>query len=370
MKLLTMLNKYRIAVVLAIIFLLMIPFVTMIFDFAGTEKVRHEKIGLIILGDTKINGWNSEHYNGIKSACEKFGLELLLREKVRENSGECPLAIKELAEEGVGMIFLASYAYSREVKDLVREYPNIAFATNSAEVHDNNLTSYFARLYQARYLSGALAGMRTKSNVIGYVAAMPNTEVQRGINAFTLGVQRTNPNAKVVVMWTGSWQNEKVEAEHAKRLIKEAGADVLTYHQDEDATAQVAEEFGVDFIAYNEILNGYSDHYLTSVVCIWELYYSDMIRRYLKGELNSIDNHWLGIEHDAVMLSDYSPRVSSEMVTELNSLKQELKNDKLIFSGQIYDNKGQLRCENGEAISDDTLLENINWLVKGVEVLE
>lgn len=370
MKFLIMLKKYWIPAAIMLGFLILIPIMTMILDFVGAEKVRQEKVGLIILGDTKINGWNAAHYKGIKSACEEFGVKLFVREKVRENSGECPVAIKSLANEGVGMIFLASYAYSKEVKDLVREYPNIAFATNSAEVHDKNLTSYFARLYQARYLAGVLAGMRTKSNVIGYVAAMSNTEVNRGINAFTLGVQRINPNAKVVVMWTGSWQDEKVEAEHAEKLITVAGADVLTYHQDEDATAQVADKHGVDFIAYNEILSGYSEHYLTSVVCSWELYYSDMIQRYLKGEINSIKNHWLGIERGAVMLSDYSPRVTSAMVTQLNAIRQELINGKQIFSGKIYDNKGQIRCEDGEAISDDTLLENINWLVKGVEVLE
>jgi basic membrane protein A len=369
MKFLRLIKKFQMPIAAAVSLLTLIPLLSTLFNFLETEKPHKQKIGLIILGDINISGWNAEHYNGIKAACEKFDVDLLFQQNVRENSGECPVAIKNLASRGANMIFLASYSYSREVQNLVKEYPQIAFATNSAEVHDKNLTSYFARMYQARYLSGALAGMRTKSNIIGYVAAMPNTEVNRGINAFTLGVQRTNPNAKVLVMWTGSWQNEKIEAKHAERLIL-AGADVLTYHQDEDATAQVADRYGVDFIAYNEILKGYSDHYLTSVVCIWELYYSDMIQRYLKGELNSVKNHWLGIERGVVMLSDYSPAVSEPMINKLDSIKQELINNKQIFSGRIYDNKGQLRCEEGEAISDDTLLEDINWLVKGVEVLE
>ena len=369
MKVLSSIKKVHVAAIAILIFTL-VPLLTLIFTFFETFEERKEKIGLVILGDTKISGWNAAHYNGIKAACEKFGLELLLEEKIRENSGECPVAVKNLAKKGAGMIFLASYAYSQEVQSLITEYPNIAFATNSAEVHGKNLTSYFTRMYQARYLAGALAGMKTQSNVIGYVAAMHNTEVCRGINAFTLGVQRVNPYAKVVVMWTGSWQNEATEAAHAQKLIEVAGADVLTYHQDEDATAQVADKYGVDFIAYNEILSGYSDHYLTSVICNWNLYYSNMIQRYLKGELNSIKNHWLGIERGAVTLSNYSPSVTPLMTSQIDSLKQELINGKLIFSGRIYDNTGQIRCEEGEAISDDTLLENINWLVKGVEILE
>ena len=353
-----------------VVFLIIVLPVVLVFSFNKEFAERKEKIGFIILGDIKIAGWNKSHYDGIKAACDNFGIELLVRDKVRENSGECPAAIKNLAENGASMIFLASYSYSREAQDLIKEYPQIAFATNSAEVHAKNLTAYFVRMYQARYLTGALAGMRTESNIIGYVAAIPNTEVNRGINAFTLGVLKTNPQAKVVVMWTGDWQNEKIEAEHAERLIKEAGADVLTYHQNEDAVAQVAEKFGVDFIAYNAILDSKSEHYLTSIVCQWDLYYSDMIQRYLKGEINSVKNHWVGIDRGAVMLSEFSPAVDKKIISQIDSLKQELINGKLIFSGEIYDNNGNIRCEKDEAISDDTLLEDINWLVRGVEELE
>ena len=353
----------------AVVFAIIVVPTTLFFNLNRELSEPQEKIGFIILGDIKTAGWNESQYSGIKSACDSFGIELLVRDNVRENSGQCPAAIRELADNGAGMIFLASYSYSTEAQSLVRQYPQTAFATNSAEVHAKNMTAYFVRMYQARYLSGALAGMKTRSNIIGYVAAMPNTEVNRGINAFALGVQRTNPNAKVLVMWTGSWQDETTEAAHAEQLIR-AGADVLTYHQDEEATALTAEKFGVDYIAYNAVLPIKSEHYLTSVVCRWDLYYSDIIQRYLKGEINSVKNHWLGIDRGAVMLSKYSPAVSREMISRIDSLKQELTNGYLIFVGEIYDNAGNLRCAADEAISDDTLLENIGWLVKGVEILE
>ena len=350
-------------IVMAIIFVLL-------FGFESDIGKPHPKIGLIILGDIKELGWNASHYEGIKTATEAFGLELLVRDKVPENSGECPKAIEDLADEGASMIFLASYAYSTEVKETVSKYPNIAFATNSAEVHSRNMTTYFARMYQGRYLSGALAGMITKSNIIGYVAAIPNSEVQRGINAFTLGVQKVNPHAKVVVMWTGAWQDEKTEAEHARRLIQEAKADVLTYHQDEAAVGNVADRLGVDFIAYNAVLKNYSNHYLTSVVCRWDIYYHELIQRYLKGELNSTKDNWLGIDQGLIMLSDYSDRVTPAMRTRIDELKKELVDNHLIFMGPLYDNQGHLKCAAGDVIGDERLLEKMDWLVKGVEVLE
>ena len=368
MELLSKLKNFNLLAAVVAFLIIVLP-ITMVFSLSRELSDKPKKIGFIILGDINVAGWNKSQYQGIKAACDNFGIELLVRDKVRENSGQCPAAIEKLVANGAGMIFLASYSYSTEAQNLIGEYPQVAFATNSAEVHARNMTAYFVRMYQARYLSGALAGMRTRSNVIGYVAAMSNTEVNRGINAFALGVQRTNPNAKVLVMWTGSWQDEVTEARNAERLIA-AGADVLTYHQDEEATAKVAEARGVDFIAYNAILPTKSEHYLTSIVCRWDLYYTDMIQRYLKGEINSVKNHWLGIDCGAVMLSEFSPAVSAEMISRLDSLKQELINGHLIFAGTIYDNAGNLRCDADEAISDDTLLEDIGWLVRGVEVLE
>lgn len=350
-------------------FLVLTPLIMIIFNFSYEFEEHREKIGIIIPGDIRLAGWNESHYRGIKTACENFGVELLVRDKVQENTGACSEAIKYLAENGAGMICFASYGYANEAQSIVGDYPNIAFATISAETHAKNMTAHFIRIYQGRYLSGALAGLKTKSNIIGYVAAKPNTEVKRGINAFALGVQRTNPQAKVLVMWTGAWQDDKIEAEHAQRLI-ETGADILTYHQNEDVTARVAEKFDVDFIAFNEILSWHSEHYLTSVMCRWDLYYSEIIQRYLKGELNSLKNHWLGIERNAVMLSDYSPRVTKEMIRQLDGIRQELIYNNLIFAGELYDNQGNIHCKKGEAISDDTLLEDMNWLVKGVEVLE
>lgn len=366
-----MLNKFkRFRYIAAIAFLMiLLPTLALMMDF-GRDFEQTPKIGMIILGDVTVPGWNKSHYDGIKAACDRFGLELLVRDKVPENTGQCPATIRELANEGVGMIFLASFDYAVEAKDSVAELHHIAFATNSSEVHLRNLTAYFPRMYQARYLAGALAGMKTKSNVIGYVAAIPNAEVVRGIDAFTLGVQRVNPDAKVVVIWTNSWQDEKQESINAERLITEVGADVLTYHQDEETTGKVAEKFGVDFIAYNAILTGYSEHYLTSVHCNWELYYLDVIERYLKGELNIMKNHWLGIDRGAVGLSDFSSAVTPEMISRLDSLKQELIGNKQIFIGPLYDIDGEIICEDGDAISDDVLFESMNKLVKGVEILE
>ncbi len=363
------LGDVLLAVLLLLLALLM--FFVYHFDTDILPQKSPEKIGFIILGDVNEPGWNGSHYQGIRKACEDLGLTLVYRDNVPENSGKCPKAIRELADEGVGMIFLCSYAYAAEVHELVKEYDQIAFATNSGEAHARNLTACFARMYQGRYLAGVLAGMKTKSNVIGYVAAIPNCEVCRGLNAFTLGVRRINPQAKVVVAWTGGWENPPMERESAFRLIVEKNADILTYHQDEKAVADAAAEVGVDFIGYNEVLTGYDEHNLTSVICHWNIFYEDILRRYLKGELNTIQNNWIGMERGAVGLSEYSVQITQAEKKVLEKIRQELEDGtEKIFSGVLRDREGNLRSREGETISDDALLEHMEWLVEGVDVLD
>ncbi len=348
--------------------LLMIALSWLLFRGEENSDSARPKVGFVIIGDVTRPGYNSAHYNGMKAACDKLGADLLLKSEVAENSGECRKAVQELAAAGANMIFLASYAYPAEVQDLTADYPDIAFATVSAEVHTRNMTAYFPRLYQARYLSGALAAMRSKTGILGYVAAIQNSEVCRGINAFTLGARRVNPKARVLVVWTDSWQDADRATAGADLLLR-AGADVLTYHQNEANVADVAEAHGIDFIGYNTPLEGYSEHNLTSVVARWEAYYTSILYRYLRGELNHTRNYWIGIDQGAVGLSGYSKEISADMVVRLDSMLQELINNRLIFSGVLRDNTGQLRCGEGEAISDDALLERMNWLVEGVEVL-
>lgn len=343
----------------------------LVFSFDSDIETERKKVGLIILGDMNEKGWNASHYNGLKSACEEFNLDILVKDHIKENSGQCPKAIEDLISEGARVIVLASFAYANEVRPIIEKNPNIAFINVTTLEETKNVTSCFARMYQGRYMSGVLAGMKTKTDKVGYVAAMPNTEVNRGINAFALGVQRVNPDAKVFVMWTGDWQNEEVEKKHAETLIKDYDADVLTYHQDVCTTGKVAEKFGVDFIAYNEILEDNSEHYLASIVCHWDLFYKDILQRYSKGELSAIRNNWVGAEQGVITLQVFSDSVTQEMRTKLDEISFELaKNNNLIFVGEIYDNTGKLHCERHQVISDKELLKNIDWLIEGVEVVE
>ena len=338
--------------------------------FFGTEEKAGTKIGFIMSGSIEEHGWNGMHYDGVKTACDKLGTTLLVRENVQEFSGACIEAIRELAEEGAGMIILSSYGYSEEAREVVKEYPDIVFYGNSSEYHDVNMTSYFARMYQARYLAGIVAGSKTVSGKIGYVAAMENNEVNRGISAFTLGVRRVNPDAEVVVNWTGAWDDEEKEIQAAFDLIKNENTDVLTYHQNRANVVEAAEAEGVYSIGYHIAPEQRSDKNLTTVSCNWNLVYEEIIRTYLVGKGNIKDNYWIGLEAGAVDLTPYSAEVGETIVQEVEQAKQEILSGRDVFSGKIVDNTGTLRCGEKETISDEVILEQFDWFVEGVRFYE
>lgn len=360
-------NKQSILPVLAGVVLIIIILFIMT---TGVSRDSQIKVGLIITGAIEDDGWNGMHYQGVQYACDKLETGLLVKENVKEGTGACADAIHELVREGAEMIILSSYGYPSEIKSVIQDYPDIAFYGISAEYYADNMTSYFGRMYQARYLAGIVAGMKTENDTIGYVAAMPNSEVNRGINAFTLGVRSVNENAEVNVIWTGTWEDAAKERVATNTLIEEKGVDVCSYHQNQHCVAEVADGAGIYSIGYNAVAQGLSDRCLTSAVWNWDSLYFQIVREFLQGRANSVKRHWFGIDTGVVTLSDYSPLVEKEVRDMVERAKQEMCLGQDVFSGVIYDNQGTLRCAEQESISDEELLENMDWFVDGVVIYE
>ncbi len=99
--------------------------------------------------------------------------------------------------------------------------------------------------------------LRQRRATVGYVAAHPIPEVIRGINAFALGVQSVNPEAKVHVVWTQTWYDPAKEREAAESLL-DVGADVIAQHQDTPAPQQAAEKRGHYSLGYNSDMSSFA----------------------------------------------------------------------------------------------------------------
>ena len=155
--------------VMALGIILIVAIIMLLFRFEvdTIQGGEAKKVGFVMLGGMTDAGWNKSQYEAIRKVTEELGTELLVKQYVRPGTDACARAVEELSQEGAGMIFLSSYSYTSEAKNFVGQYPNIAFANSSADYHAKNMTAYFVRMYQARFLAGIVAGLRTKTGTAG-----------------------------------------------------------------------------------------------------------------------------------------------------------------------------------------------------------
>lgn len=152
--------------------------------------------GFVYIGKINDGGYTQAHDAG-RLAVEAMGVKTFYVEDVPETVADTKEAIQTLIDEGCNLIYTNSFGFMEGTDQMAKDHPNVKFAHCSGYMTEKNMSTYFGKVYQARYLAGIVAGMKTQKNYIGYVAAKGIPEVIRGINAFTLGVQSVNPDAKV-----------------------------------------------------------------------------------------------------------------------------------------------------------------------------
>lgn len=146
------------------------------------------KVGVIHLSDpSEGSGYTYTHDLGIQGMQQNLGLsddQIVRKLNVPDSDADATRkAIKECIDEGCNIIFTTSWGYMETTAQMAEEYPDIYFSHGTGYMSNGkNFNNYFGRIYQARYLSGIVAGMNTKTNKIGYVAAMDsgNSEVTGG----------------------------------------------------------------------------------------------------------------------------------------------------------------------------------------------
>jgi len=332
------------------------------FSFAAQGKL---KVGFVYVGPVGDAGWTYAHDQGRKYIETKFpNVETVYLESVPEGA-ESARAIEHLIAMGCKVIFTTSYGFMDSTIEVAKKYPDVVFMHCSGYKRAKNVGTYFGRMYEARFLSGIVAGMMTKSNKIGYVAAHPIPEVIRGINAFTLGVRKVNPKATVHVVWSNTWYDPATEKEAALSLI-EAGCDVIAQHQDSPAPQQAAQEKGVYSIGYNSDMSAFAPKaHLTAPVWNWGIIYEYVIKSVLDGTWQSEDIWW-GMNKGVVGLAPFGPMVSEEVKKEVEKYKELIVSGKFHpFGGPIVDQEGKIRVPEGKVATDKELLE-MSYFVDGV----
>ncbi|ERJ11215.1 BMP family ABC transporter substrate-binding protein [Haloplasma contractile] len=322
------------------------------------------KVGFIYIGHVGDGGFTYSHDQGRLYLEQQLDVETKYVEAVPESS-EVKDRMRELIDQGYNVIIANSFGYMDYVEELSKEYPDVKFLHCSGYKTTDNMGNYFGRIYQARYLTGIVAGLKTQTNKIGYVAAFGIPEVVRGINAFTLGVRSVNPDATVEVTWTNTWYNPTVERQAADALL-DKGVDVIAQHQDTPEPQKAAEQRGVFAVGYHSDMNDYApDAHLVSAVWNWGPYYVDQVSMIQEGTWET-GSYWGGIDEAIVDITNLSKNATDDAESTVNDIYNDMKNGEFtVFSGEIKKQDGTIAVESDETLSDEELL-SMNWFVEGV----
>lgn len=323
------------------------------------------KVGFVFIGPIGDGGFSFSHNEGRKMVEEKLGVPTIYSENVPEGP-EVEKVMKDMIDQGANIIFATSFGYMDYVEKVAKEFPDVKFYHCSGYKSGTNFVNYFGKIEESRYLSGIVAGMKTKSNKIGYVGAFEIPEVVRGINAFALGVQSVNPKAKVYVKWTHSWIDPPKAKDAASALLAE-GCDVIAQHEDSPAPQLAAEEKGLWGIGYHSDMSKAAPKAnMTSPVWNWGPYYVAQVKSVIDGTWKA-ENYLGGLKEGIVDLAPLTPVAPEESKAVVEKAKADILSGQFkLFTGPIKDNEGKLRIPAGETMSIQDQYENFDWFVEGV----
>lgn len=329
---------------------------------AAANAAPDVKVGAILLGD-ETEGYTAAHINGIKEAAAELGMsedQIIWKYKVPE-SADCADAAEDLVGQGCNLIISNSYGHQTYMVEEAEKYPDVTFVAMTGDFAAisglDNFCNAFTSVYQSRYVSGVVAGMKVKELVesgtltpetqpesfdadgkvkIGYVGAYNYAEVVSGYTAFFLGVQSVYPDVTMEVMYTNSWFDIDKEGAAAEALIAN-GAVIIGQHADSTgapaATQKLKDSGKICYsVGYNiDMLATAPTAALTSATNVWSVCYKEMFEA---AENGSVPQDWCkGYEDGAVAITELGPECAEGTADKVAEVEAALKDGSL----QVFD---------------------------------
>ena len=263
---------------------------------------------------------------------EKLGLDdsqIIEKTLIGEDEG-CYDAAADLADQGCQIIFANSFGHETYILEAAGEYPEVQFChatgTQAASSGLSNMHNYFTNIYEARYVSGVVAGLKLNEMIedgtikedaakMGYVGAFPYAEVISGYTSFYLGAKSVCPSVTMEVKYTNSWASFDLEKECADALISD-GCVLISQHADTTGAPTACETAGVPCVGYNiDMTSVAPDAALTSASMDWGVYYKYAVQCILDG--TAIDTDWCkGFADGADKITPLNDKVVAEGTEE------------------------------------------------------
>ncbi|MCH5255366.1 MAG: BMP family ABC transporter substrate-binding protein [Lachnospiraceae bacterium] len=319
------------------------------------------KIAFIYSKTTDTSGWAYAHELGrlyIEQAFE--GKVKTMAFEKADTDDEVENAIEEAVASGCNLIFTtATQMVHQSVRSAIL-HPKVKFYNCSINMSYSSICTYYARMYESKFLMGAIAAAVSKTDRLGYVADYPIYGTTANINAFALGARMINPYVSIHLEWS------KVKGQNAKERLAQEG---IFFISDSDMITpeHASREFGL----YRKKEDGYLEN-LATPIWHWGKFYERIINHILNGntEANTKKgkkavNYWWGMSADVidVICSNSMPHGTLRLIEFLkNSIRAGTFHP---FDGPVYAQNGIIRCEAGKSLEPEEII-TMDWLAENV----
>jgi basic membrane lipoprotein Med (substrate-binding protein (PBP1-ABC) superfamily) len=329
-------------------------------NMLGSLRMANTKLKIAFINDKSpdTSKWVYMHDLGRKTIEEEFGNRISVSVYNHVSLTKQGIeAMKDAIEKGCTLIFVTTPNLIKACISIAVKYPNVKILNCSLSTCYGHIRTYYGRLYEAKFLMGALAGIMTKSNDIGYLADYPIAGAIANINAFALGVKMINPDAKIHLHWYAK-KDENVELWNENVSII-SGYDSMIPNSD-----------GMRFGIYEA--NSNEGKPLAMPVWEWGSFYSKIVHSvfnntWKKDSLKTKDaiNYWWGMSSGMIDIL-VSGQIPSRVKFLIETLKKAVQQDFMHpFEGEIYDQDGNLKNQNGEVMDPNDIMW-MDWLVDNV----
>ena len=308
----------------------------------------------------EISAWTYAHELGREYVEEVFGKQINTDAVFGVSVAEAVDTMEKLIADGYNILFTTSPQFFPACAKVAVEHPDVKVLNCSLNLSSRHVRSYYLRMYEAKFMIGALAGALTEDNRIGYVANYPIYGVTASINAFALGARMVNPNAEVYLEWSTA------KGSAPKQRFREKGI-TLVSSRDLNAPASMSREFGLFKGDGIGVLKNYA-----LPVWHWGKMYEDILRTILNGnwkdEEESADNralnYWWGMSAGAIDVI-YSDRIPTGAKLLLKLLRNSLTTGGFNPFSELLKFRDGTQIEAGDGLSPEEIL-NMDKLLYNV----
>ena len=311
----------------------------------------------------KTSAWIAGHEQGAHYLKQAMGERVTVRSYFHADTPEQADAILEQAvKEGADVVFTTTPPLSRPALKTAVKYPRVRFLNCSVAAPYASVRTYYSRIFEGKFITGAIAGAMSDNNTIGYIGSYPTFGVPASINAFALGALMTNPRAMVALRWSC------VEGNPVEDFLK-AGIRVVS-NRDVPTPGRLHLEHG-SYGTYFIEPNGNLLH-LASPCWMWGKFYEHVVQSVFNGswdqgaEADKAVNYWWGMDSGVidVTLSQHLPEGLRQLAWILRKGLQSGTIDP--FKRVLIDQSGRTVNDGSRSLTPEELL-HMDWLCNNVE---